>query len=173
MKKKTIGFIFICLIGIIIFGFKEAEDNTEKENSAIQSTIVFNVYGVDSKETEVKKETELRIARKDYDIKESLESILNTISEEKFEGLKIDVKSIVNEDEKSIVNIDLRDIGNKSFKEDYFKGVEIGGITESILIENVLQREFEGEWIDGVRFTYNGEKIKNNHIPLLEYVNYR
>ncbi|WP_194191991.1 hypothetical protein [Clostridium chrysemydis] len=173
MKKKTIGFIFICLIGVIIFGFKETIDNNENEDSTIPSTIVFNVYDVDSKDMEVKKETELRIARKDYDIKESLESILNTISEEKFEGLKIDVKSIVSEGEKSIVNIDLRDIEDKSFKEDYFKGVERGGITESILIENVLQREFEGEWIDGVRFTYNGEKIKYNHVPLLEYVNYR
>lgn len=171
MKKKTIWFTFICLIGVIIFGFKGTVDNNE--NNTISSTIVFNVYNVDVKDMEVKKETELRVARKDYDIKESLESILNTISEEKFEGLKIDIKSIVRENEKSIVNIDLRDIESKNFKEDYFKGAERGRITESILIENVLQREFDGEWIDGVRFTYNGEKIKYNHVPLLEYVNYR
>ena len=38
----------------------------------------------------------------------------------------------------------------------------------------MLQPEYDGKWIDGVRFLYNGEENKNfQHIEGLDQIKYR
>lgn len=48
-----------------------------------------------------------------------------------------------------------------------------GQIAEYTLIENVLQREYKGYWIDGVKFTLNGKELQSEHAPGLGKTTYR
>jgi hypothetical protein len=57
----------------------------------------------------------------------------------------------------------------------YLQGSAGGSMTSETLIETLLQREHTGEWIDGVRFLYNGGPCDDHfqHSPNLMRVNYR
>lgn len=173
--KKFSGVILaslLLIITLITFSLNKQEALSKQEEV---STSVFSIYTVDSENMSLIKETELRVSRKKPDIKESLDVILNTISEDKFNGLDLYVDSIVKEEDKDIAVIKLEDKGikNNNWEDNYFKDSAKGKITETILIENILQREIEGDWIDGVKFLYKGKEIKNKNVPLLGEVNYR
>jgi hypothetical protein len=48
-------------------------------------------------------------------------------------------------------------------------------MTSESLIETLLQREYNGEWIDAVKFLYNDSPIDDHfqHAPDLMEINYR
>lgn len=46
-------------------------------------------------------------------------------------------------------------------------------MTSTALIETILQREHDGEWIDGVKFLYNNSVCDFQHAPELLNINYR
>ena len=119
----------------------------------------------------------------------SLEEKLNLLSEnlskEVFNDLPIEFVEIKEKDGKKIALFNLNELGEnsgditfdkyqgKNWVNDYFAGSAGGGITEYTLIETLLQRDYSGEWIDGVEFTYKNSNIEFDHVPSLGEVNYR
>ncbi|MCD4711660.1 MAG: hypothetical protein K8R73_00110 [Clostridiales bacterium] len=55
----------------------------------------------------------------------------------------------------------------------YFQGSTGGAITSITLVESYLQNGYEGEWIDGVKFLYEGETIEFEHVFGLQQTQYR
>lgn len=55
----------------------------------------------------------------------------------------------------------------------YFQGSSGGGQTTTKLIETFLQRDYQGQWIDGVKILYNNEDVLFQHVPSLEHIHYR
>lgn len=93
------------------------------------------------------------------------------IGEKVFGGLTMKALEIKTVDGKEILYMDLiegsGEVGAKSWVYDYFQGTTGGLGTETALAETFLQREYGGRWIDGVKFTLDGETIEFEHVPNL------
>ncbi len=99
---------------------------------------------------------------------EPLSDILKTISvhlsRKVFYNLPILLDSIIIQDDKKILYINLiESIGKKKWNRNLFQGSTGGYITSNTLLENFLQRDYHGEWIDGVHFSYEGVPITGDY----------
>ncbi len=100
---------------------------------------------------------------KNKSIIEKLEVIANEVSNKIFEGKQINILSMDN----NIAYIDLKDDSNASIEDIWynsFQGSTGGANTAYALLENLLQNQYTGEWIDGVCLTYNGETPEMDHL---------
>ncbi|MDQ2087579.1 hypothetical protein RBH29_14195 [Herbivorax sp. ANBcel31] len=61
----------------------------------------------------------------------------------------------------------------RSWKSHYFQGTTGGRETSVTLIETFLQRDYSGEWIDGVSFLYYDNEIEFFHVEGLSKIQYR
>lgn len=118
-------------------------------------------------------------------IKNKLEAIANALSEVYFSNLPIEVSEITEISGKKIAVINLKEseenqkindasqFKGASWATRYFQGSTGGIITSICLIETFLQKDYEGQWIDGVKFLYNNKVCDFQHVPSLGEVSYR
>lgn len=103
--------------------------------------------------------------------------LADSISKIYFRGLKIQIGQIDSTiDAGRIIHINLPEPDNYHGPgslpvfhawRDFFQGSSQGLATQTILIENFLQRAYKGEWIDAVIFYYQGEIMEEwDHINL-------
>lgn len=105
-------------------------------------------------------------------VAENLKEILSTLSTKYFNGYNIELSTIENINSQKIAVINLT--GDELFWNQKMQGSLGGSVTEYTLIENVLQRDYPGYWINGVRFTINNKPIiDNGHTPGLASTTYR
>jgi hypothetical protein len=147
----------------------------------------FPVYtaNIDTYETEVS--TYLEVPES-LTVEEKLQVIARKLSSDYFGKLPIELEKIEKRYGKKIAVINLREssenqgVTNPLEMEGdtwavlYFQGSCQGAITSTTLIESFLQRGYTGEWIDGVRFLYNGksmEAVDAEHAPALYSITYR
>ena len=91
-------------------------------------------------------------------VADNIRKILNTISTKYFDGKMLELTTIETVNNKKIAVINLG--GDKSYWNQRMQGSVGGEITEYTLIENILQREYKGYWIDGVKFTLDGKQFE-------------
>ena len=103
-------------------------------------------------------------------LKDKLQLAANEISKRYFAGLPIEVKSISTtaSGQIAIVNLKENPENNKMWNRDFFQGSTGGSMTCTLLKENLLQRKYEGKWIDGIQFTYEGGEIEYQHVEELQ-----
>lgn len=101
---------------------------------------------------------------KNNDIEENLELVVDKISELKFDDAPIELLKIEN----NIAYIDIRESDDKNYwSSNYFQGSTGASITSFTLVENILQRNYQGEWIDGIYFSYEGKTdIEFDHLDM-------
>lgn len=105
-------------------------------------------------------------------VAENIREILSTVSSQYFDGAAIELSTIDTINSQKIAVINLIDNGDYWYQS--MQGSTGGQMTEYNLIENVLQRQYPGYWVDGVRFTLNGQSITNSeHCPDLSKTTYR
>lgn len=100
-----------------------------------------------------------------------VELIADILSSIYFRNHPIDLLRIENRDGKRIAVIDLRESGIEgasTWRGGFFQGSSGGQWTTYMLVNAFLQKDYNGEWIDGVVFYYEGEPISNewDHIFL-------
>lgn len=105
-----------------------------------------------------------------------LEELCRYLKNHYFEHGVINLKGIRTTDGITIATINLiepsasEEVGWLS---QYFQGSAGGYFTETVLIEGFLQREIDKWPIDAVEFLYEGKTIQMDHVPNLEFVQYR
>ncbi|MGL5577471.1 MAG: hypothetical protein ACRDCW_18185 [Sarcina sp.] len=105
-------------------------------------------------------------------VAENIKKILGAISSKYFDSKPITLTTIETLGDKKVAVIELG--GDSAYWNSKFQGSTGGKITEYTLIENILQRKYEGYWINGVKFTMDGKEVKDNgHIPNLSTTSYR
>ena len=186
MLKSNIKRVsIICLIipylfTVLFLGCKEEKKEAEEEITPE----MFPVYiGKDTFIEEINayklipyKDRKIPIDR-NKTINKKLSSLTDTLSKSHFNDLKIDVSKIYSNDSiGKIANINLiEDPGFDgpgslpSYQSwyDYFQGSHGGQHTTILLRENILQKDYQGPWIDGVVFFYQGDSIGiQNHVNL-------
>lgn len=123
----------------------------------------FIVYTTDV-DTYEKKELKKVQIQKDLPLEEQLNILGKQLSESQFESLPIEVLEIYEKENKKIARINLKDneVINKEQKTwtQYLNSGSTGSLmTANTLKETFLQREYKGNWIDGVEFFCNGQPI--------------
>jgi len=92
-----------------------------------------------------------------------LKLLADKLSRLKFRGLPINVLKIENGDTKKIAIVELEEKEGhyfpSSWRGNYFQGSTGGTVTTATLVETFLQRDYKGDWIDGVEFYYEGKPI--------------
>lgn len=122
------------------------------------------------------------------DLKQKLIIVANVLSEGYYSNLPIEVVKIEEAKGKKVAVINLKEskenqgikdyekFKGKTWATNYLQGSAGGSITSEALIETLLQREHNGEWIDAVRFLYNDGPCDSSlfqHASDLMQVNYR
>lgn len=87
-------------------------------------------------------------------IEDKLNLLLKEISKLSFDNAPIKLTKMQN----NVAYIDLSEGVNKNYwSTGYFQGSTGGSITTYTLTESILQRNYKGQWIDGVCFSYEGK----------------
>lgn len=94
-------------------------------------------------------------------MEEKLNLIVNAISQECFNGLPIKA-SVYNE---NIAKVELLENDNLSsrvsWKDDYLND-QMKEYTLNVILKNILQEEYKGNWIENIQLYYQGELISLN-----------
>lgn len=175
--SKIFGVIFFTLL--IITGCTSNENDIEtnfnningivdKNNENTNETInnqedIFEIKTKDSSSDEVIVLGNIKI-NKNATINEKINKILEKMSQLQFEGSPIELEKI----EDNIAHINIKEEKNKNnWKQKYFQGSTGASITTYSLVENVLQRNYKGNWIKGICFTYeNRSDIQFDHLDM-------
>lgn len=112
------------------------------------------------------------IVPKNLDIESKLNIIADCLSENFFGGKIIKIKEIKEIQGKKIAFINLIDKEEKRTWSSSFQG-STGGLITTTQLTSFLQSEYEGQWIDGVKFLYEGKDIAFQHVPELNEIIYR
>ncbi|WP_338597176.1 hypothetical protein [Clostridium baratii] len=152
---------------------KSEGETTEKPNDNLdKADKTERVFKIVTKNVDYKVVNGGEVKTVGLGVAENIKKILSTVSSKYFDNKDIELKTIDTVDNKKIAVINLA--GDEKYWNQKMQGSAGGQITEYTLIENVLQREYKGYWVDGVRFTLNGKEIEDNgHIPELSKTTYR
>ena len=108
---------------------------------------------------------------------EQCQSLADQLSRLRFGNLPIEVVSIEQRDSGSVAIVNLKEADSTSrysWRAGYFQGSCGGIMTSTTLIGTLLQQDFGGEWVDGIEFLYEGNRISEfQHVSDLFYVNWR
>jgi len=159
---------------------KDKSQNTQPNNEQTKQDTpkveneTFIIYdgNIDTYKKEAKGEISIP---KDKGIQEKLEAIAKKLSEVNFNNLPIEVLKIETVNGKKIAKINLKEDSKnqKQWFQSYMQGSAGGSITSVSLIETLLQKEYKGQWIDGIEFSYEGKKCEFEHAYDLTEIVYR
>jgi len=143
---------------------KDSAD-TKSQDKLEESKGTLAIYSVNSDNLKLENSGKLEID-KNKAIKENLQIVANEISKKYFNGLPVVIDKIENTSQGDIAVINLKEDknNNKTWGNNYFQGSAGGSITSKLLKENLLQKEYSGKWIDGIRFTHEGRTIEYQHV---------
>ncbi len=104
----------------------------------------------------------------------TMQSVANSLSSNIFWDLDIEVLEIVEVDGKEIAYIDLQENETSQFTwNQLFQGSTGGEITSQSLELTFLQRDYEGEWVEGIFITHEREALDYDHVPRLNDIIFR
>ncbi|MGL5312250.1 MAG: hypothetical protein ACRC92_03275 [Peptostreptococcaceae bacterium] len=135
-------------------GSEEKTNNINKSAKVVKLPIIL--MPKDAKEQKIIKYLEIN---EESPLKDKLELIVNAISKECFNGLPMRVKVLAG----NIAQVELEepenlDSSRVSWKDDYLND-QIKEYTLSVILKNLLQEEYKGDWIEKVQLYYEGESI--------------
>ncbi|WP_315122143.1 hypothetical protein [uncultured Clostridium sp.] len=122
---------------------------------------------------------------KDKTLIQKLNMIGGELSKYYFNDLPIEVVRIDEVKGKKVAVVNLKESkDNQGIKDasmlkspawatEFLQGSAGGIITEDRLIGSFLQKEYKGEWIDGVKFLYNNDNVNFQHTPTLAEISYK
>lgn len=166
---------------------KNEEELKNKLNSLTQAPkeeIELTVFSVN--DLTLNKEAAAKVTMdKNLPLKDKLSLVAKKLSEKVFGNLPIEVVSIENVGNKKVATINLKESAqNQGVKDNSklkgenwaasrFQGSTGGAVTAKSLTETFLQKDYKGEWIDGVRFYYENKPIQFQHVEGLSEIIYR
>lgn len=151
----------------------KTDNNDDDSTKNTANTVKFSIYKVDENSLEPNEIQSISI-NENASLKDKLTQLAESVSDNNFDGLPIEIKSIDTVDGKKVATINLADSGSKTWVQK-FQGSTGGQVTANTLIENFLQTNNKSntEWIDGVKFLYNNEAIEYDHVSDLSNIQYR
>lgn len=137
---------------------EQAKPTDKIESNIDKPDKTERIFKIVTKNVDYKVISEEEIKTVGLGVSDNINKILSTISTKYFDGKTLKLKTIETVNNKKIAVINLG--GDKFYWNQRMQGSVGGEITEYTLIENILQREYKGYWIDGVKFTLNGKQFE-------------
>ena len=157
-------------------------ENKLAENAEVEKLPpdIYPMYWVNIESYQTEVDFYVRISDS-LSLQDKLQSLADRLSRHRFNRLPINVVSLEAREGKTIAVVNLGEHKHDlkwpclGWVGGYFEGSAGGTVTSRSLVETFLQRDYSGEWIDGVEFLYKGShKIREfDHIKLLYYTSYR
>jgi hypothetical protein len=141
---------------------KSNTNNKENEVSSVSQS-KFKILSKDANTNETIVSGSISIDEK-LSIEDKLNLVVSEVSKVQFENAPIKLLKI----EDNIAYIDIsEDQNEKLWSNRFFQGSTGANITCYTLVESLLQREYEGKWIDGIYFTYEGKTdVEFDHVDV-------
>ena len=168
--KPTISNLTLAIAAILVLTLSEAGCESEPITES------FAIYGPDKEYQDVIVDREVKIPA-ELSLEDKVQALADSLSEIRFKTLPLKLRTIEMIGESKVAVIELLELPPEkrkdrlSWRGKYFQGAAGGFLASRILPETFLQRSFEGEWIDGVAFLYEGDPIsekKWEHVSLNE-----
>ena len=142
---------------------KEEDKDNETDEETITNKVDIQLITMDVHTSESIPLGNLSID-KNNDTEANLELVIDKISELKFDDAPIELLKIEN----NIAYIDIREGDDENYwSSNYFQGSTGASITSFTLVENILQRNYQDEWIDGIYLSYEGKTdIEFDHLDM-------
>jgi hypothetical protein len=150
---------------------KELQAEIARLKGAPDTSHLFKVYGADAATMQPTIEFYVPIPET-LSLLEKLKILTDKLSACRFSYLPVNVLRIKNYQGRKVAVIDLRERGPSypaSWRTHYFQGSAGGAHTTLTLTRTLLQEDYQGEWIDGLEFYYEGKPISEadwDHISL-------
>ncbi|MGL4911093.1 MAG: hypothetical protein ACRC3Y_01545 [Romboutsia sp.] len=143
---------------------KEENQSEEEKEEISNEDIEFKIYTADFEDTNKIIEFKTINLKKDSSIEYKLNELINIMKKDYFkDDVSIVLESI---DANNIATINLIDQEKWS---KHFQGSTGGAISQATIIETILQREYQGEWIKGVKILVDGKNEEVfDHAPFEE-----
>ncbi|MEO0183036.1 MAG: hypothetical protein ABIL40_06140 [candidate division WOR-3 bacterium] len=130
----------------------------------------FKVYGADNEANNEEINFYIKIPRY-LSLLKKLEILADRLSRFEFQRHPINFLRVENRKGKKIAIVDLKEPDYShafTWRGGFFQGSSGGLSTTITLVKTFLQPDYQGEWIDGIEFYYEGEPISNewDHIRL-------
>lgn len=151
--------------------YKAALDALEGAETEEPLTVAFTLHGGTGQgEPQVVGTVEIPM---EFSLEQRLQYLGDALTEEVFPGLSMEFTGFQTMEGRTVAVLDLIEpenqaVGDPSWIYNYFQGSTGGMITTNALVETFLQRDFDGDWIEGVYFTLNGESIQFEHVVGLD-----
>lgn len=168
-------------MGVLVDRFIVDRFIYQQQSKREAKELLFKVYGSDKEAMNIETNFYISIP-KSLPMIEKLRIVADKLSRFKFNYLPIEVLRIEDKNGKKIAIINLREyewnrnidwskplqIYGATWRALYFQGTTEGGFTTVTLIKTFLQKEYDGDWIDGVSFMYEDQPIGEDweHISL-------
>ncbi len=165
----TMG-LFLVIVLVMACGSDEA---LRAENQALKAALeqyqttheIFELYtaDVDTYETVLYMQVSIE---KNLTLEEKLNTLMTKLSYYYFNA-PIALMGIDLDGEEQIAVFNLLPESDGTYDKwvtGFFQGSTGGAITAKTLVETALQKQYQGEWIVGVRFLYDGKNIEYDHV---------
>lgn len=134
------------------------------------------IYILDAKTEKITVHSKVSVL-KILPVDKKLNHLASELSRIMFQGRKIVLTGIKREENKEIAYFDLQD-GDKNLSSDknwynFLQGSSGANNTKTTIIETLLQRKYKGDWIEGIKLSYNGQFIEMDHIVFEDEIHWR
>ena len=149
---------------------KQGDDTVIGEGESLLTIFGANI------DTYEKEEVSQVSINEGLSLEEKLAVVADQLSKDVFQGLGIELSKIdiIDGKQVAVINLTEKDSGqDATWNTMYFQGSTGGVITSVALSDTFLQKEYDGEWIDGVKFLYKNQEIGFEHVEGLSEINYR
>jgi hypothetical protein len=166
--KPTVSTLALASAAIFMLTLSEAGCESELTTESLA------IYGPDKEYQDVIVERQIKIPA-ELSLEDKVQALADSLSEIRFKTLPLKVRTIEMIGESRIAVIELLELppdkrkDRLSWRGKYFQGAAGGFLASRILPETFLQKSYEGEWIDGVAFLYEGNQISQDeweHVSL-------
>lgn len=179
MKKFKTFFSVIFILTLILTGCSSKNNAKNDNENSIKVLKNLNDYEKNKKEntnsyeariisidanTNKKKVIANIKINDNLSIKDKLNIVIKEVSKLQFQNAPIELTKIDN----NIAYINIKeDKENKLWSNRFFQGSTGANITSYTLVESLLQRDYEGRWIDGIYITYEGRTdVEFDHLDV-------
>lgn len=178
--RKLIKFMII-IVGVSIVFIGCNANKTKEESDEIVASVNqkqttnegFKIYDVDINTYEMVKPYDFFV-NSNESLDKKVKLIVDEIMNKWFRGLEYTVL-LEKRSGKDIVVINLIEEGGPDTPSGWysqFQGSTRARVNSKRIVNNILQKEYKGEWIDGVEILYNGVESLFQHVPELTGVKY-
>lgn len=140
---------------------KDVQNDTKKTNSMNKSVKTIKIpITLMPKDVKGEKSIKYLEISEDSTREEKVELIVNAISKECFNGLPINVTLYEDRQDARVELIEPENVQNSrvSWENDYLNE-QVKEHTVGVILKNILQEDYKGNWIENVQLYYEGELI--------------